>query len=144
MKLSNKTSIILSIVSIAVWAGLFALFYFSDNSYGNYGTIDAGQVRGAQAKRFELPEQEILIASKIGANELSTDRILLSKDPDSEAVIIRVIRDKIAIFEQKVSEEYSKAEFNEQYNRFEVINPELNTVFYLEPVDNGYMIVSLE
>ena len=45
---------------------------------------------------------------------------------------------------KKTEEDQVVKEFNEQYNRFEIINPELNTVFYLEPADNGYMIVSLE
>ncbi|OIO49531.1 MAG: hypothetical protein AUJ34_01040 [Parcubacteria group bacterium CG1_02_41_12] len=144
MKLSPKTGIIISIISAIVWACVFALFYFSTNDYGKFAQADFSQVRGASVQRFELSEDEILIASKSGSGEYKNDRVLLSKYAGEESMILRVIRDAVSVFEQRISYAYTKVEYADDKNYFKILDPISGDGFLLKQVNDEYSLVSLE
>jgi len=141
MKFSVKTSIIISTISAIVWVGLFALFYFCENDDGNYSKMNFSQVRGASAQRFVLSSDEILVSSKSANGNYAEDRILLSKLPASEDNILRIIRDKVVIFDQKVSSKYTKVIWDDAGEFFEVLDPDSRDNFLLKASRDEYLLI---
>ena len=141
MKFSVKTSIIISAISAMVWAALFALFYLSEHDYGNFSEISFAQVRGASAERFTMSSDEIFIAAKQANGDYKEDKLLLSKRSISEDTILRVIRDNIVMFEQRIFDKYTKVIWDNSGEYFEVSVPDSEDNFLLKPSKDGYLLI---
>lgn len=141
MKLSSKTSIIISAVSAIIWTALFVLFYLSEQNPGAYSEMDFGKVRGAQAQRFQLNKDEALIISKKGQNNYKNDVLLVSKLRNSEDIMLRIVRDQELLFEQRASKEYTRVQWNDIESRFEVYSADSEDVFWLKSGENGYNLI---
>jgi len=141
MKLSKKISIIAGAVGVVVWASIFALFYFSDSSQGEFPEMNFGQVRGESVARFKLSSEDILIASKRGQGDYSEDILLISTCQGCDDIIIRIVRDQELLFEQRTAPNYTQASWNIDEAFFEVSSEDSEDVFWLKPAKNGYNLL---
>ena len=140
MKLTRKTSIIISTVGILIWTALFVLFYNSPQDYGSFGEVDFGKVRGAAVARFTLHHEDVLLVSRRGTDDFSQDVLLLVQKKGQDSVTMYVVREQEElVFEQAIAAMYLEAGWNNEFKRFEVVSAS-NEVFWLIPAENSYTL----
>lgn len=123
-------------LSLILWGGLYALFYFSTYDYGAYPEL--GTVRGASVTRFKLNKDSVFISSRRGSGDYSDDVLILSKDKEADANTIRIVRNSVELlFEQNVAEKFSTIEWDKDKRSF-VVADNLSNMIIITPVDNAY------
>lgn len=140
MKLSSKTSIIITAFAVLAWSALFALFYAGPHEYGEYGEIDFGSVRGASVARFGLTSQDAVLASKKGQGERQNDVLLLVRRGQATATQVVIVRDNEAlVFEKSLENGIFEAIWSDAAERFEVKDLSAGKRFLLIPGENTYI-----
>lgn len=141
MNLSSKIKIIISVLAIFAWAGLFAVFYFKDSDFGADPIIDFGQIKGDSVSRFKIEKDEIILFSKRGEIGHQNDVLIISSKKDTKGIIIRVINDKILLFEQYFGCDSAEVEWSSAKAGFEVLLYGSEDVFWLIPAENKYDLI---
>ncbi|MBI2636660.1 MAG: hypothetical protein HYW81_00485 [Parcubacteria group bacterium] len=140
MKLSRKTSIIITAFGVLAWSALFLVFYAGPHDYGEYGEIDFGSVRGAAVARFQLAPDEVVLASKKGSGEHKNDVLLLVRRGFATTTQAFIVRDNDhLLFEKSLESGVFEATWADAAERFEVKNPSTGKRFLLIPGENTYI-----
>jgi|GEM_PF-3401272 len=136
MTFSAKTKIAFSVLSVSAWASLFALFYFDKQDFGKTSEFNAGEVKGAFESRFKIEKDEMIISSKRGKDDHSSDILIISSKQGLDGVTVRVARGQKLLFEQRFGDEYGVASWSQESSCFEIGSKNIETAFSLCPAKN--------
>ncbi|OJI07326.1 hypothetical protein BK004_01170 [bacterium CG10_46_32] len=140
MKLSRKTSIIITTIGVLLWSALFVIFYAGPHEYGHYSEIDFGSVRGASVTRFRLTGDDAVLESKKGQGAQQNDVLLLVRRGMSTTTQAIIVRDnEQLVFEKNLESGDYEAFWMNDVERFEIKNISNNKRFLLIPGEYTYI-----